>query len=277
MDHHDWTQIDAPRLTERALDKCLRSRNPVAVEPGRYMAILEPQAVSGLLSYLVEIGLNRKVAESGGPFFRGKTRVRGGFFGEVGVSRLGERVIDDRLTIGADPMDPALGYAPFRYNLGVVDPSLRLEVFHAADWIKDGVLQHLAYDKAYGVSNLGLNQGLPSNGAFHMHANTPPVSIDEMIKTTKRGILVSRFSDVQIIDSRSALISGFTRDGVWLIENGAISKPVKNFRFLESPLFVLNQVEQIGAPERVFHPFAPVVCPALKVRDFSFTQLVDAV
>jgi predicted Zn-dependent protease len=98
-----------------------------------------------------------------------------------------------------------------------------------------------------------------------------------MIQTTKRGLLVTRFSGVQAIDDKSVLYTGYTRDGLWLVENGKISKPVKNFRFTESPLFAFNQVEQLGVPQRVFHPEAPIVVPPAKVRDFSFTSLADAV
>jgi predicted Zn-dependent protease len=102
-------------------------------------------------------------------------------------------------------------------------------------------------------------------------------TIDEMIATTKRGLLVTRFSDLQAVDDASLLYSGYTRDGLWLIENGTISKSAKNFRFTESPLFVFNQVEQLGEPVRVFRPRAPAIVPPVKVRDFSFTSLADAV
>jgi predicted Zn-dependent protease len=89
--------------------------------------------------------------------------------------------------------------------------------------------------------------------------------------------LVTRFSGVELIEYKSVLCSGYTRDGLWLVENGKISKAVKNFRFTESPLFVFNQVEQLGVPQRIFHPSAPIVVPPAKVRDFSFTSLADAV
>ena len=105
-------------------------------------------------------------------------------------------------------------------------------------------------------------------------------SVEEMVATTKRGVLVTRFWDVgplPPLDVRSVLLTGYTRDGLWLVEDGKISKAVKNFRFTESPLFVLNNVEQIGVPKRIFNPGCPVVVPALKVRDFSFTSLSDAV
>ena len=86
------------------------------------------------------------------------------------------------------------------------------------------------------------------------------------------------------LDVRSQLYRGYTRDGLWLIENGKISKPVKNMAVTESVLFALNNVEQLGVPQRVFHPASgwrsapqPVVVPPLKIRDFSFTALADAV
>jgi predicted Zn-dependent protease len=102
-------------------------------------------------------------------------------------------------------------------------------------------------------------------------------TIDEMIQTTKRGIMVTRLSNIRLVDPNSLLYTGYTRDGLWLVENGKISKPIKNFRFTESPMFVFNQVEQLGPPVRVFHPGAPVIVPPVKVRDFSFTALADAI
>jgi predicted Zn-dependent protease len=115
----------------------------------------------------------------------------------------------------------------------------------------------------------------------------PTVSVDDMIATTRRGLLVTRFAGIGLpLDPVSMMLTGYTRDGLWLIENGKISKPVKNFRFTDSPLFALNNVEQIGTPQRVFRPdapdrlpdgYAPVIVPALKVRDFNFSSLSDAV
>jgi predicted Zn-dependent protease len=102
-------------------------------------------------------------------------------------------------------------------------------------------------------------------------------SIDEMIRTTARGLLVTRFSNVHQLDEASVLLTGVTRDGVWLIEHGKITHAVKNLRFTESPLFMLNSLEQLGEPTPVFSPGSPAVVPPLKARDFSFTSLVDAV
>lgn len=276
QDHYDWSKIDGAALTERALDKCLRSRNPVAVEPGRYTAILEPQAVCDLLDLFFQAGeptMDRITAETDFPSVMGTGH---------GRARFGERVFDERLTFSADPMDPLLGFAPFAYDgvqggRGEEDPTYWLQVYRPVEWVKNGILQHLAYDTRYAVQQLGQDVGLPNSGAFHMQVTGPTQTIDEMIAGTERGLLVTRFSNIELLDLASHLLGGYTRDGVWLIERGKISKPVKNFRFTESPLFAFNKIDALGEPVRVFRPSAPAVCPPIKVHDFSFTALADAV
>jgi predicted Zn-dependent protease len=200
--------------------------------------------------------IDRTLAENGtGPFAMGS-----------GQSKIGQKVMDPRITIGADPMDPDLGFPPF---------SGSGHVYHPVTWVQDGVLKELSYFRPYGIRKLGLNRGLPNSGAFRMSGGT--TTVDEMIATTERGLLVTRFSDLSVIDPNSLLVEGYTRDGLWLVEKGKIAKPVKNFRITESPMFVLNNVEQLGAPVRVFHPSAPAIVPPIKARDFSFTSLSEAV
>ena len=257
---NDWSRIDASKLAQVALDKCLRSRNPVRLEPGRYTVILEPQALYDITMPLFDRfpSIDRWIAEGGGGPFGG---------GEQGMTKIGQRLIDERITITTDPADPGLGYPPFNSSGSVFNPAV---------WFERGVLKNLAYWREYAIQKLRLNSGLPNSGAFSMSGGT--TSIDDMIQTTKRGLIVTRFSGVDVINDASVLCTGYTRDGLWLIENGKISKPVKNFRFTESPLFVLNQVEQLGVPQRIFSSDeAPAMVPTIKSRDFSFTSLADAV
>jgi predicted Zn-dependent protease len=256
VDWSNWNRIDTQTLSNIALEKCLQSRNPVAVEPGRYTVILEPQAVCDLCQYIL-LNMDRTLAEGGtGPFAGTKH----------GETKLGQSVVDERISISADPMDPDLGFPPFSQNGNV---------YHPVTWIDHGILKELAYYRPYGIRQLGKNSGLPNSYAFRMSGGT--TTIDEMIATTKRGLRVTRFSNTHVVDPDSLLCTGYTRDGLWLIENGKISKPVKNFRFTESPMFVLNSIEQLGIPQRVFHPSAPVVVPPIKARDFSFTSLSEAI
>ena len=291
VDWPDWTKIDGERLSAIALDKCLKSRNPVAVEPGRYTAILEPQAVCdfiGQMMFYDQISREGNEASPGMPFHKSgryEPPDLGGL--PLGLSRLGEKVIDERITISANPMDPELGFPVYDKLQEPGWPSW--DVYHPATWIEQGVLKSLSYSRKYAVQLLGRNTGLPNSGAFRMSVHGSTTSIEEMISTTKRGLLVTRFDQVEGPAGAALLCRGYTRDGLWLIENGKISKPVKNMLFVESILFALNNVEQLGAPQRVFHPvpggtvFAlyanpkPVIAPPMKIKDFSFMALSDAI
>jgi predicted Zn-dependent protease len=139
------------------------------------------------------------------------------------------------------------------------------------------MLRQLAYRRAYAIRHLAQTLPLLERGSYRMSVDAPVQTIDDMIRGTTRGLLVTRFHNVELVDSRSVLCTGYTRDGLWLIENGKITRPVKNFRFTESPLFILNKLEAAGVPVRVFDREHARVVPALKVNDFSFTSLSDAV
>jgi predicted Zn-dependent protease len=270
-DDFDVTRIDMKALGRRALEKGMASRNPSAIEPGRYTTILEPQAVADLFNIVVRVALDRVDSEDprGEPYMPFN---RGG-----GLSKIGMRLLDPRITVSADPMDPEGGFTPFALDGNSYVP---------VKWFDQGVLRDLAYFQGYALRNLGTEIGLPCSWSWRMSSG--PTSVDEMIATTKRGVLVTRFHGVEMFHMKSLTCTGYTRDGLWLIEDGKITKPIKNFRFTESPLFVLNKVEQIGPSRRVFsgHP-APHdsindfenarIAPTLKVQDFNFTQLADAV
>ena len=296
VDWPDWNRIDGDKLSAIALEKCLKSLNPVAIEPGRYTTILEPQAVADFVGKLVaDHDLERDGPKTYNERFQeepfNKEREWPGDDKRPGFSLLGERVVDHRLSFRADPLDPDLGFPPFRIMQNYLDTYTPIaDVYHPATWIKDGVLVNLAYPRQYAIDQLGQQTGLPNSGAFRIDVTGPTASIDDMVAATKRGLLVTRFDQVEHFDSpaKPVLCRGMTRDGLWLIENGKISKPVKNLMFVESVLFALNNIEQLGVPQRVFHPPSeeswtfwqnpePAIVPAMKVRDFSFTALVDAV
>jgi predicted Zn-dependent protease len=263
VNHHDLSKIDPQALATTALDKCLHSQNPVPVEPGRYTVVMEPQATADLFRPILENdAMVRVVAERPNGPFGGK---------EPGRSKITEQVLDKRLVMGADPMDPEGGFLPYDRYSGVP--------YQPVNWIDRGILRELEYNKDYALSQLGLNNALPNSKSFRLEAaeGVTTTTVEDMISKTERGILVTRFSGVQVIDFRSMLCSGYTRDGLWLIERGKITKPIKNFRFTESPLFALNSLEDVGAPRRVFAPGFAHIAPAVRVRDFSFTSLADAV
>ena len=289
VDWPDWSRIDGPKLSAIALDKCVQSRNPVAVEPGRYTTILEPQAVCdfiGLMMFNNAIHRESNEVSQDAPFHKSGSAEPPNFgSGPLGLSRLGEKIIDERITISADPMDPELGFPPYP-NFFYTDELGA--AYHPAVWIEHGVLKTESYDRNYAHKEFARDTGLPNSGAFRMSIDGPATSIEEMITTTKRGLLVTRFDQVEGPVGAALLCRGYTRDGLWLIENGKISKPVKNMLFVESILFALNKVEQLGVPQRAFHPGPggiaawfgrpqPAIVPPLKVKDFSFTALSDAI
>ncbi len=196
-------------------------------------------------------------------------------------AKLGLKVVDERITIDQDPMDPRLGVLPFQLGPDMAPT-------RAEKWIDRGVLMALADDRARAVADR--NENLPRTETSSFRMSGGDTSVEEMIKTTKRGLLVTRLSNVRTLDFNSLLATGLTRDGLWLIENGQITKAVKNFRFTESPLFVLNSLEQLGIPVPVFRPvksplgdsahifgLVPAIVPPLKARDFSFTSTIDAI
>jgi predicted Zn-dependent protease len=222
--------------------------------------VLEPQATADLVAPLVESAMDRGSAEGvpgAGPFTR-----------HDGTSKIGQKLFDARVTISADPMDPDLGFPPFA-------PWSFTEVYHPVTWIDKGVLKELSYGRQYGVQHLARKSGLPNSTAFRLAGGT--TSLEEMIATTPRGLLITRFSGVQLMDSASMMVTGYTRDGVWLIEHGRMGRAVKNMRFMESPVFALNKLEALGPAQRVFRQGSPAVAPLMKVRDFNFTSLVDVI
>lgn len=273
---YDWSRINVQRLGEIALDKCLRSRNPIAIEPGRFTTILEPQATFGLIAPLFrsQYGYLERLNEESSPGLpfhdvrkrKSHTVSPWGPPWVFGGTKLGEHVLDERVSLSFDPLEPDLGVLPFTPQ---GDP------YVPVTWVDHGILTALAYDGEFAQHELDEPMGQPNSGAFRMSGGE--TSIEEMISSTKRGLVVTRFWETEIVDPSSVLCTGVTRDGLWLVENGKISHPVKNLRFTESPLFVFNNIVQLGIPVPIFSPRLPAIVPPVKVLDFSFTSLIDAI
>lgn len=254
----DWQLVDPAALGRRAAEKAVASRNPVAIEPGMYTAVLEPAAVASLIPGVVG-ALNARNADEG----------RSPFSKPGGGTKLGEKIADERLTIYSDPTDPDLLASPFDAE-GL---PIKRRV-----WIENGVLRNLAYTR-YWAQRQGKEPTGGGGGGF----GGPPgglkmvggtKSVDQLIAETERGILVTHFFYVNTLDPRNGLLTGLTRDGTFLIENGRIARAVKNFRWNESPLIMINKIDEIGRAERTR---VGQVLPSLRVRDFNFASISDAV
>lgn len=255
---NDWTRIDPAALGARAVQKAKASMNPVAVEPGRYTVVLEPTAVGNLVG-LIAGSLSARSADEGRSFF---SKPGGG-------TKIGMKVVDERVTLVSNPYDPD------SYGQSFTNEGLPVE---PVTWIENGVVKNLAYDR-YWAQQKGMK---PTSAFGSLKMSGGSASLEEMIASTERGLLVTRLWYIRGVDPRVILYTGLTRDGTFLIEKGKITRAVKNLRWNESPIFMLNNVEMMGQPERVSASESgssgqALVAPPIKARDFTFTSLSDAV
>ncbi len=261
----DWSQADPVAIAARAADVAERSRNPVAVEPGRWTVVMTPEACGALVQWIAFLRGEGQHILGGQDADRGRTP----FSKPGGGNLIGLKVMDERVTLSADPMDPIGGFMSFE----LIGDLLQ---YRPVTWVDHGILRTLSYPRRAAAERHGLEQ-VNNPGSLRMSGG--PTSIDEMIATTDRGIYVTRFSDVTVTQVKSLQLTGVTRDGTFLIEKGKITKPVKNMRFEDSPMSFLNNIEALGPVKRVPTDFPSVsyVMPAIKVRDFAFTSLTDAI
>jgi len=248
----DWSALDPAAVGRVAAQKAAASRNPGAIGPGRYTAVLEPAAVSDLVPLLAG-ALNARSADEG----------RSPFSKPGGGTRIGEQVVDPRVTLYSDPTDPALLGQPFD---GEGLP------IHRTVWIENGVLRNLFYTRFWAKRQGTTPTGAPGFGGLALTGGTR--SLEELIAGCERGILVTHFFYIRSLDPRTVLNTGLTRDGTFLIEDGRVTRSLKNFRWNESPLLMLNRLEDIGRAV----PTAPgLLMPPLRISGFDFSSLSDAV
>jgi predicted Zn-dependent protease len=183
-----------------------------------------------------------------------------------GGTKLGEKLMDERVTIYSDPWNPDL---PTSVWSGDGRPQEKIT------WIDKGTMKNLFYSR-YWAQKQGV-KAVPQPDAIIMEGGTQ--SLEDLIKGTEKGILVTRLWYIRQVDPQTVLQTGLTRDGTFYIENGQIKYPVKNFRFNESPIIMLNNLEALGIPERTVSGESGIhaLIPPMKIRDFTFSSLSDAV
>jgi predicted Zn-dependent protease len=253
--YNDVTRLDTKKATQIATEKAVKSAAAKAIEPGKYTVILEPAAVAVLLERIL-FGMDARQADEGRSYLS-----KAG-----GQTRLGEKLVDERVTIYSDPFHPEL---PTSTWSGDGQPQEKIS------WIEKGVVKNLIYSR-YWAQQKGVKP-VPFPGGIIMQGGTK--SLEDLIKGTKKGILVTRLWYIRDVDPQSLLLTGLTRDGTFYIENGKIKHPIKNLRFNESPVIMLNNLEELGRAERTVSVESELnyVLPPLKIRDFTFTSLSDAV
>lgn len=248
--------IDFVSLAKTASDKARKGHNPIELPPGYYTVVLEPQAVGTLISFLGLMGFGAKQFEEKRSFLVGK---------------LGEKITSNLISIWDYPSHPRAISLPFDFE-GLPRRDVVL--------IDKGVAKNLVYDFKYAkkVGKESTGNALPqpnTDGPIPFNLTLLPgeSSLEEMINSTKRGVLVTRFHYTNIVDPIKTIITGMTRDGTFLIEDGEITAPVKNMRFTQSILETLNSTELIGRDlfRAGEHFIYPTLVPALKVNSFQFT------
>jgi predicted Zn-dependent protease len=252
---NDVSKLDTYSATKVATSKANGSVGARAIEPGKYTVILEPVAVAYLLVNMF-FGLDARNADEGRSFM---SKPGGG-------NRLGEQLMDPKVNIYSDPFNPELPSGTWnREGQAMIKRS----------WIEKGIVKNLSYSR-YWASKKNVDPA-PGPGNVIMDGGTD--TIEDMIKSTDKGILVSRLWYIRMVDPQTLLVTGLTRDGTFYIENGQIKFPLKNFRFNESPVIMLNNLDSMGKPERTIsvESYRSFLVPPLKVRDFTFTSLSDAV
>ncbi len=248
-DYNDVSKLSTGAASQIAIDKAIKSQQPKAIEPGKYTVILEPAASIELLQNMI-FNMDARQADEGRSFL---AKAGGG-------TKLGEKIVDERVTIYSDPTHPDIPTATWGQDGRPQEKTY---------WIEKGVVKNLFYSR-YWAQQKGVKAvPAPANGV--MEGGT--ATMDEMIKSTARGILVTRTWYIRTVDPQTLLYTGLTRDGLYYIENGQIKFPIKNFRFNESPVIMLNNIEALGKPERINGN----LIPPMKLRDFTFTSLSDAV
>ena len=253
--YSDVSKLDTEAATRIAIQKSTGSVGAKALEPGKYTVILEPTAAAVLLENIF-YNMDARSADEGRSFLSK----------QGGKTKLGEKIVDERVTIYSDPANPDLPSAPWA---GDGQPMERV------NWIEKGVVKNMAYSR-YWAQKKGV-KAIPFPNNMIVAGGT--ATLEEMIASTKQGILVTKLWYIREVDPQTLLLTGLTRDGTFYIENGKIKHPVKNFRFNESPVIMLNNLETLGKPERVVSTESNqnYMMPPMKIREFTFSSLSDAV
>jgi len=253
--YNDVNKLDVVAATKVAAKKAAGSASAKAIEPGKYTVILEPAAALVLLETMF-FAMDARSADEGRSFL---SKAGGG-------TKLGEKLVDEKVTIYSDPQNPELPTSPWN---GDGRPQEKI------NWINKGIIENLYYSR-YWAEKKNV-KAIPSPDAIIMEGTN--ASLEDLIKGTEKGILVTKLWYIRSVDPQTVLQTGLTRDGTFYIENGEIKFPIKNFRFNESPVIMLNNLDALGKPERTVSGESGInaLIPPMRIRDFTFSSLSDAV
>jgi predicted Zn-dependent protease len=251
--------LDPPKLAAAAIEKAAKTKSPVGIEPGKYAVVLEPAAVADLLAFMM-FSADARQADEGRSYYSKKG----------GGNRIGELILDEKVQIYSDPDHPLAPTIRFS-NQGL--PIARNV------WVEKGVLKDLIYSRFWAQK---MNKQ-PTAGPVNLIMDGGKATMDDLIAGTERGVLVTRFWYVRPLDPQTLLLTGLTRDGLFLIEKGRVTRPVKNLRWNESPIVAFNNLDLMTPAQRVVSGEGigsgglSLVCPGARIREFTFSSSSDAV
>ena len=257
--YNELKKLDPEQLAAIAIDKAAMSKNPAGIEPGKYTVVLEPSAMADLVAFML-FSANARQADEGRSFFSKKG----------GGNRIGDQVVSEKVRIYSDPAHPLAPTVSFD-NEGL--PLSR----HT--WVENGVLKDLFYSRFW-AEKMGKE---PTAGPSNLIMEGGTATRDELIAGTERGVLVTRFWYIRPLDPQTILVTGLTRDGLFLIEKGKVTRPIKNMRWNESPIVAFNNLDAMTPAERIVSGEGigggglAIVCPAARIREFTFSSASDAV
>jgi PmbA protein len=249
--------LDPRVLAERAVGKAERSRDPQPAEPGSYTVILEPAATSTIMQFLAYLGFGAK------PFLEDRSFMSG---------KIGSKITADLITIVDDPIAPDSLGLPFDFE---GTPAQRVTL------IDHGVAAGVVWDRTTAMKGGKESTGHalpPPNpyGPMPLNLRMEPgaATIEDMVSSTERGLLVTRFHYSNVVNEKEAILTGMTRDGTFLIEDGKLARGVKNLRYTQNAIEALSNVEAVGDQTEISTElfFGGSRAPALKIRDFKFSS-----
>jgi predicted Zn-dependent protease len=267
----DFKDVDPAALDAELAVRLGWAERRIDLPAGRYETLLPPTAVADLLIYQMWSAAARDAAE-------GRTV----FSKPGGGTRVGEKFTELPLSLRSDPNEPGLETAPFVLahssgdDASVFDNGLPLT---ATEWIREGELKHLSTTRhSAGLTGLPVT---PSIGNLVLDGGADR-SLEEMVAATERGLLLTCLWYIREVDPATLLLTGLTRDGVYLVENGQVVGEVNNFRFNESPVDLLGRATEAGRTEKTLPRewsdwFTRAAMPALRVPDFNMSSVSQGV
>ncbi|MEU7000808.1 metallopeptidase TldD-related protein [Nonomuraea sp. NPDC046570] len=267
----DFTDVDVAALDASLAQRLEWAKTRIDLPAGRYETLLPPSAVADLMIYMYWSAGARDALD-------GRTV----FSKPGGGTRVGERLAELPVTLSSDPAAAGIECAPFAIahtsgrESSVFDNGLPLA---ATEWISGGELSALLQTRhSAGLSGLAVTPGVDN---LIMRGPEGGRSLEEMIASTERGLLLTCLWYIRQVDPQTLLLTGLTRDGVYLVENGEVVGEVNNFRFNESPVDLLGRLTEVGASEQTLPRewndyFTRTIMPAVRVPDFNMSTVSQA-